>query len=351
MSLSQPCPVMNQCGGCPLFSLTAHEELEVKHVRLTQLQSALKLPAIPLELKSNHCRTDYRNRIRLRIDDEGRIAFFNHEKSPQCAVLVPTLRNYLEELREWANRHPRALSELAYLEARAPDLECTRGLYGSAKPNTSVLRSVLDELAADIAHHVVTIDTDPVMKTQRFGIDGKTYQRVPLDAFLQVNFDVNRMLAEHVVAGAVRRNVATFADLYCGSGNFTLPLAAAGLHGCGVETVPSCANAANRAACEQGLASVRFHPGDAIAWAHDSIASDRRFDLVVLDPPRAGLRSGLDDVSNLAHHCIAYCSCNPETLLRDLSVLTQLGWHVEELTGFDMFPGTRHLEVVAWLTL
>jgi tRNA/tmRNA/rRNA uracil-C5-methylase (TrmA/RlmC/RlmD family) len=121
------------------------------------------------------------------------------------------------------------------------------------------------------------------------------------------------------------------------------------LRGKGVETVRSCASAATEAAREQLLDRVTFSQGDAVELARNWLTSAQSFALVVLDPPRAGVRSGLDSVSKLARSTIVCCSCNSESLLRNLSTLQQLGWHVEELTAFNMFPGTRHLEIVAWL--
>jgi len=345
-----PCPVMAICGGCPLFALTEADEYAAKLDQLEQLQCALQVLAPSRELISNGRRVDYRNRIRLRVDAAGQIVFFNSEKAPNCAVLVPALRNYLDELREWAKRHSGALSPFAHLEARAPDLDCVRGLYLSYKPGIELEREALWALAQAVNAQTLATNVDSPMRTQRHDIDGRTYQRVPLDAFLQVNSGVNRRLTEYVVTGALQRGCTSFADLYCGSGNFALPLAAAGLHGLGVEFVASCAAAANQAAQEQQLTNVQFCQGDAVASSQTWLSMNRLFDLIVIDPPRAGVRSGLDVISTLARQTIAYCSCNSQSLVRDVATLRQLGWQVAEVKGFDMFPGTQHLEVVAWLT-
>jgi len=350
MNLYAPCPVMELCGGCPHFALTEADEYAAKLDRLEQLQGTLQVSMSNSELISNRHRTDYRNRIRLRVDAAGQIVFFNSEKSSDCAVLLPALRTYLDELRDWSKRHSGALSPFAHLEARAPDLDCVRGLYLSYKPGIASARESLRALAHAVDAQSLATNVGSPVPTQRHGIDGRTHQRVPLDAFLQINPDVNRRLTEYVVTGALQRGCSSFADLYCGSGNFALPLAAAGLRGHGVEFVASCAAAANWAAHEQQLVSVQFSQGDAVASSRTWLSMNCLFDLVVIDPPRAGVRLGLDVISTLARQCIAYCSCNPQTLLRDIATLRQLGWQVAEVRGFDMFPGTRHLEVVAWLT-
>ena len=122
------------------------------------------------------------------------------------------------------------------------------------------------------------------------------------------------------------------------------------MSGFGVERVASSVKCAQVAAHEQGLFDVCFRQGDSIEVVTALQKSAAKFDLVIIDPPRAGVRVGLDTIAELACASIAYCSCNPETLGRDISFLRAKGWSVEQVTAFDMFPGTRHLEVLTWLS-
>ena len=350
MELTQPCPVVERCGGCPLLLRTGTDEHSIKLAALQQLHMTTRLSNSRPELVAGKSRVGYRNRIRLRIDESGQIAFFNSEKSSECAVLLPELRQYVARLRDWSNVHRAALVPFAHLEARASDCNGNFGLFLTYQPTLTAPESKINDIAPSFANQCVATNLDATVPHQRFDIDGATVQYVPLDGFLQVNFEVNRLLTEHVVRGAIARDLCDFADLYCGSGNFALPLARARLLGQGVERVASCRTAAVQAAREQGLDGVTFSEGDSIDAAARWLANGQRFDLVVVDPPRAGIRYGLDHVAMLAKRCIVYCSCNPVSLLRDLGVLRQAGWHVDQLTGFDLFPGTIHLEVVAWLS-
>ena len=342
--------MVESCGGCPLLALTDEQERSSKLELLHQLQSRLGLSRLEPELVASPQRVLYRNRIRLRIDELGQIVFFNSEKSPNCAVLMPALREHLNHLRHWSRLHPRALASISHLEVRAQDSDGLYGAFLTALPGYGSPLRVVEELASFFQNQVVATNLGAVTPTQRFHIDDETFQLVPLDGFLQVNFDVNRLLVEYVVRAAKRHEVRTFADLYSGSGNFTLPLAKAGLAGAGVESVVSSVSAAQASAHEQRLFGVESHHGDVSARARAWLAEGRGFDLVLIDPPRAGVRIGLDVIAELARHCIAYCSCNPRTLERDLSFLQREGWYLERITGFDMFPGTRHLEVLAWLS-
>ncbi len=349
MEPAPACPVVEACGGCPLLRHTADTERALKLEKLHQLQAELAMPSGSVELVSGATRIEYRNRIRLRIDDSGKIAFFNPEKSLGCAALMPALQEYVSALCNWSNSHQTILAEFEHLEARAPDCDGYYGMYFTHKSLTPASTTALTQLSTARERQRVATNGDAPIPRQQFDIDGAAFQYVPLDGFLQVNFEVNRYLTQHMVNGARARNLRDFADLYCGSGNFALPLAAAGLRGIGVERVASCQLAATDAARDQQLTDVRFIEGHSVQQAARLLESGQRFELVVLDPPRPGIREGLDVVTALATHYVVYCSCNPESMTRDLLALQQAGLRIEQLTGFDMFPGTNHLEVVAWL--
>jgi len=350
MESSQLCPVVERCGGCPLLLQTATEERAIKTSMLARMQSELDTPAPSAELVVGRQRIGYRNRIRLRIDERGRVGFFNSEKSPECAILLPELRQIVEKLGKWSVTEGALLAPFAHLEVRAPDKDGNSGLFLTPRNGEVLTNSAASKIETSFENLRVGSAAHAEMYEQRFDIDGATYQRVPLNGFLQVNFEVNRLLTEHVVEGARARELGTFADLYCGSGNFALPLARVGLIGIGVERVPSCRSAATRAARDQCLDGVQFVDGDAVAACRGWLAQGRQFDVAIIDPPRAGVREGLDVVMALARRAIVYCSCNLESLARDLRVLLSGGWRLEQLTGFDMFPGTVHVETVAWLS-
>ena len=75
-----------------------------------------------------------------------------------------------------------------------------------------------------------------------------------------------------------------------------------------------------------------------------------RFDLLVMDPPRTGIRDVLHEVAGLGAPHVAVVSCDPVTLARDLKGLRKAGYALASVTGFDMFPHTHHLEALAWLS-
>jgi 23S rRNA (uracil1939-C5)-methyltransferase len=166
--------------------------------------------------------------------------------------------------------------------------------------------------------------------------------------FTQVNWLVNQLLVQALLDGAGQRGARTFYDLYCGAGNFSLPLAAQGLSGIGIESSEPAIRAAQRSVVECALRGIRFVAGD-VRDALAELPQSERFDLAVLDPPRAGAREILPELIRRAPRHIAYCACDPVTLARDLRTLCDAGYALEQVTGFDMFPQTHHFETLAWL--
>ncbi len=163
----------------------------------------------------------------------------------------------------------------------------------------------------------------------------------------RVNPAVNAILVDALVAGATSRGARRFLDLFCGAGNFALPLGREGLTGVGIESNRSAIAVASKAAAQQGLA-VRFRAASVV----EALAEPSRLqavDLVVLDPPRAGASDEVAGIVALEPQWIAYVSCDPATLARDLRTLVDGGYRITEVTPFDMFPHTHHVETLVWL--
>src|SRR5262249_34864797 len=144
-------------------------------------------------------------------------------------------------------------------------------------------------------------------------------------------------------------------DLYCGTGTLTLLLARAAGEAVGVESVPEAIERARRNAAKNGVANARFELGEARAvlreWARGERPRAPGPDVVVVDPPRAGLHARVvARVAELAPRRIVYVSCNPATLARDLRDFTARGYGLDEVAPFDLFPHTPHIECVALMT-
>jgi 23S rRNA (uracil1939-C5)-methyltransferase len=167
-------------------------------------------------------------------------------------------------------------------------------------------------------------------------------------AFFQTNVHAAGVLARLVVEAVT--HPSRVLDLYAGAGLFALPLARAGDRVVAVEE--------NRDAVADGEASRRLNAITesqchfVARGVEDHLRAQRQtFDVVVLDPPRAGCAPAVitDIFAGIAPSRAVYVSCNPEALARDLRAIIRLGYHVASLQPVDMFPHTAHIETVATL--
>lgn len=353
-AMSSPsCEIAPRCGGCPLLKLTPeqtreHKVSELRRAFVSELGGDFE--ATPIDWFGSPMGTGYRHRLRLKINENGRIHFFNQQKSIDCPILDSGLREKLLQLIEFAREQDGAFEELCHLEVRACDLDgkCGACFYprDAARTPSPQLLERLNRLSTEwiwtVAHDTAKIPY------QRHALR-QLYHYVPLTSFLQVNRTMNDTLVANVVAGAKSRHLRSFCDCYAGAGNFTLPLLAAGLSGTAIEYDERAMKACELSAIVQGITTGTFLSGDAHERATQLVAQGERYDVVIVDPPRAGVKDAVTTMAALSNGHLVYCSCNLKSLARDLRALVALGWHLESVTAYDLFAGTRHLETCVWL--
>src|SRR5262249_969810 len=139
-------------------------------------------------------------------------------------------------------------------------------------------------------------------------------------------------------------------DLFCGAGAITLRMARHARRATGVESSAEAVRCAEENARANGLSNCRFLRADAGRAAGELARAGRRVDLIVFNPPRAGLAGDVGrGGARLAPKRAIYISCDPATLARDLAWLAHEGLHATDAAPFDMFPHTWHVETVARL--
>ena len=184
-------------------------------------------------------RTGYRNRIRLRVDESGRVAFFNEHKAPGCAALEPDLRAAVERVRTVAGLFPAVFAPVAHLEVRKPDRYGRASVYLVARGDAmTALRRARRARPASSSLRRCRRGGGGAQsaRTQDYAIVGGLFARVPLGGFMQVNSAVgNALLVGEVVRRVCASGATRVLDLFAGSGNFALPLAASGIGTVAVE--------------------------------------------------------------------------------------------------------------------
>ena len=345
-----PCPYFGRCGGCDFQQLSYQAQLEAKVeiIRdcLRRLGGIEKVPEIQITPAPNVWH--YRSRTQWQYDAiRQRLGYFESGSRrvcdvAECAVLVPELQTALEGLR--AQMREGSLPE----EAR--DFRAVVGDEGIS-------------IAPSVRSPSVSEDNDPGGPPQiTRTIHGETY-RLNAESFFQANADLLPQLIDAAIGEA---NGETAIELYCGVGLFTLQLARRFKHVIGVEGDTAAANFARDNLASAGLNNAEVANQDVGRWLEENMecgnlsplsqkrrqvaALQRPPDFLLLDPPRTGAESRvISGILNLKPQRIAYVSCDPATLARDLKKLIAGGYKLDTLMAFDMFPQTHHVETVVHL--
>ncbi len=328
------CAAATACGGCPGLVVGDYEPfVQAKFQRLQQVLDSVHVHIDPT-LQPIENPVAYRRRIRLRCVD-GRLEFFNPNKDVACLVLTMGLRSFVECLFEVSAAQPDLFMGVSHLEVRDADLDGLFGIsrFGQAWHSGTAIQSAFGQAT-------VVSEGDQVGPVQRLRLTNQLDYFVPLRSFLQINGEVNRQIQSRLAAVCRDLSLDSFWDLYCGAGNLSLRLAASGMSGGGVEINSEAIHAAQRSV-SRWTDRVAYR----VANARDDMALPSFTpDIVIANPPRAGLKQGIGQIVELGAANVFLMSCSLESLERDLIGLMRAGYAIADVRAYDMFPFTDHLE-------
>jgi 23S rRNA (uracil1939-C5)-methyltransferase len=168
----------------------------------------------------------------------------------------------------------------------------------------------------------------------------------PLD-FTQINAGINRRMVNLALDLLDPQPEDRVLDLFCGLGNFTLPLATRAKEVIGVEGVQAMADRGHENAQRNGLGNVVFYAQDLTADFSQQPWARQGFDCLLIDPPRSGAQEVVQYLPKFGARRIVYVSCNPATLARDAGLLKEAGYRLAKAGVMDMFTHTTHVESMA----
>ena len=365
------CPHFGTCGGCSMQHLEAAAQVAVKQ---RVLEDALwhigKVRAERMLPPVHGPAWGYRHRARLSVRDvakKGSVLVGFHEKRSSfvadmtsCAVLPPRISALLVPLRR--------LVEALTLRARLPQIELAIGDRDGRPVDVLVLRileplqpadhALLRAFADEHAVHFWVQTGGPDTATPLYPEEdclaytlpefGITMPYKPTE-FTQVNAAINRVLVRRALALLAPGPRERIGDLFCGLGNFTLPIAKSGARVLGVEGHPGLVARARANAALNGLAATtEFRAADLFEVTAADIGAWGPLDKLLIDPPREGAIAVVNALPAEGIRRIVYVSCNPATLARDAGVLvTQKGYRMSAAGAVNMFPHTAHVESIA----
>ena len=381
------CAVAGPCGGCSLRHLDYTAELRAKQENVTDAFRRIGGLDVPvLDICPSPEVDRYRNKVQFPVglDKNGNpcIGFYagrTHRivPCPDCKLQPGVLndignalcRFFAENgIQPYNEETGRGLVRHIFLRRGAHSgqimvcLVCTRPNF----PHADALCTRLREQFADIATILLNVNsknTNVILGTETHTLYGPGYIEdtlcgVPVQLGPLSFYQVNTLAAERLYGIAAQYAQLTpddlLLDLYCGMGTIGLSMVDHCRELVGVEIVPEAIESAKSNAARMGdavAAKSCFFCADAGQAATRLAAEGLHPDVVMLDPPRKGCdEATLSAVVRMAPRRVVYVSCNPATAARDAAWLEQNGYHAEKVQPVDLFPRTKHCEMVVLLS-
>jgi 23S rRNA (uracil1939-C5)-methyltransferase len=342
--ISPKCKHFGKCGGCHYQNMTYEKQLRAKtEILRDQLQRIGKIenPAIA-PMVASAFEWNYRNHIQFHLTAQGQIAFVNSKGNStlpidECHLPEATIDSFWRELQFESNK------DVERVSLRAGRDEELLVVLESENPETPEL-----EIEADVSVVHLFDEHAVVMAGQdHFTINvGENDFHVSAASFFQVNTKMAEKMVEHLLAKLPVNSSSILLDVYCGVGLFSKFFALKCKTLIGIESSES--------ACEDfainldEFNNVELYEGEAeeiLPALAQKIEGDS---CMIVDPPRAGIEKlALDAIINIKPQVIAYVSCDPSTLARDAARLINGGYRLVDVTPFDLFPQTYHIESIS----
>jgi 23S rRNA (uracil1939-C5)-methyltransferase len=332
------CPLVAECGGCQWQEVSITAQRAAKQVIVERALGRLGATIGPLATPCPDF--GYRTRARFTVG-ENAIGYQSRRSHAvvdvaSCPLLDPALDAALATAREFFRSVlPRGASLAGLVGSEgAVHLAVDGGPRSLADRATELIgRSGIVGIVLDGNHRLGAsdVDTSDPGEPAFFGA---------ADGFAQASASGNRLLRQ-LVREAIPVAAQNILELHAGDGNFSRDLAAGGR---ALRAIEGDAAAVGRLRKNVPAAEARCEPVERAAAR--LAGAGERFDLVLLDPPRAGARPILPSLARMTDR-IVYISCDPMTLQRDAAELAALGFTVDEARGIDLMPHTYHVEVVA----
>lgn len=369
------CPHFGVCGGCSLQHLSPEDQIAAKQERLLENLTHLgKVSPGTVLPPLTAAPWGYRRKARLgvkfmRRDEVMRVGFREKHSSfltdaRQCDVLHPIIGQRLTAMGELVN----SLS----VRDKIPQIEVAVS-DANTDANTALVFRHLEPLADDDIQKLIDFGRANKLAIFVQSKGPKTIQRLwpapeendgfylgyqlpnydveiqfqPTD-FTQVNAELNKLMIDRAIDMLDLQADDRVLDLFCGLGNFSLPLARKAGRVVGVEGEATLVERARENAARNGISNVEFHAADLNGDLEAEPWYGHGFNKLLLDPPRSGAATVVEKLPHPHPQTIVYISCDPATLARDAGVLVnQHGYQLVSAGVMDMFPHTAHVESIA----
>jgi 23S rRNA (uracil1939-C5)-methyltransferase len=361
------CEHADICGGCSLQHLAADKQIEFKQQAMLEgLEHIGKVKPKNILPPLTDAIWGYRHKARLGVryvhkKDRVLVGFREKRNSfiadiSRCEVLHPSVGTKLLMLSELIGSMD-AVSSIPQIEVAVTG-EDTSLVFRHLEPLTNSDRQRLKEFS--LAHGVIVFlqsgGADTVVPLDAEANAALSYPLPnfnlslgvePLD-FFQINAGLNNKMLARALKLLELNPGDKVLDLFCGLGNFTLPIAQSCAEVVGVEGEASLVERARDNALRNGIENTRYFTANLMGELDNEPWLKEKYDKILLDPPRLGAKEVIPKLAKLGAKRIIYVSCHPGTLARDAGVLVHsLGYKLTDAGVMDMFPHTAHVESIA----
>ena len=362
-----PCEFADLCGGCSLQHLDPEAQIAFKEQTLKeqfahfgQIEPESWVP--PMVSQPLGYRRKARLGVRYVTKRDEVLVGFREKRSPfiaaidRCLVLDPRIGERLEALKS-VIASLSCYRDIPQIEVACGD-DDTALVFRHMVPLSDADRAAL--VAFGQAHNLqIWLQPKGPQTVHRIWPgpgEERLYYRLPgfdltmafhpMD-FTQVNAQINESMIERAVEWLELTPQSRVLDLFCGLGNFTLPMARQAGEVIGVEGDEAMTHRGAENARANGLDNCAFHQADLQADFRNQVWAGQGFDRMLIDPPRSGALEVVQNMARAGAERIVYVSCNPATLARDAGELVSRGYRLVKAGVMDMFPHTTHVESMA----
>lgn len=359
------CEAFEHCGGCSLQHLSNRDQIEFKQNTLQEMMQHAGVEVLeviePLQASS----WGYRRKARLGVKyvrKKGRVLVgFRERNSPfladmsQCEVLIPQVGHHLSRLAELIESLE-VRESIPQIEVAADDTNTQlviRHLVALPDADRDKLTNFAREsglwLQLQSAGPDSIVNLYPDNQSLYFLPEANGDIRINFTAvdFVQVNNEINQKMVRQALDFLDLKPEDRVLDLFCGLGNFTLPMASRCQAVIGVEGDETMVKRAKNNALDHQIENTEYYVADLTQIDQDWPWMRQTYDKILLDPPRSGAMEIAEIIKRFKSQTIVYVSCQPSSLVRDSQIICNNGYKLIKLGAMDMFPQTAHVESMA----
>jgi 23S rRNA (uracil1939-C5)-methyltransferase len=359
------CEAFQVCGGCSLQHLGSEDQVALKQQMLLDMMTHAEVQIRDLLPPLRATAWGYRKKARLGVkyvEKKGRVLVgFRERNTPfiadmhRCEVLLPQLGHNLDLLSELIGQLD-ARAQIPQIEVAA-DADHIQLVFRHLQALSEHDLNLLTDFARQQGFYLQLQPGGPDSVHNLYPEQQQLYLdplnngeiRIAFNAldFVQVNSEINRQMVTQALRLLDLQPADRVLDLFCGLGNFTLPMAQNCGQVTGIEGDQAMVERARVSATGGKVGNTDYHVADLTQPDTDFPWMRQRYDKILLDPPRSGALEIAQLIGRFKAARIVYVSCQPSSLVRDAAIICAQGYNMTHLGVMDMFPQTAHVESMA----